>query len=279
MSIKDRLPILEADGLHTPSVGEWAYKKYLRVWMYDQIVSRGMKNKWGERVYVDLFAGAGRALLRDSGRTVPSSALLALEVNDPFDRYIFCEADPVRMQALQQRVRAAAPGADVHFVAGDSNAVVDQVIPLVPERSLTFCFVDPYGVNIKLETIRRLSAGRNMDFLILLALQMDANRNRALYSSEASSKLDDFLGNTAWRKDWEEASRKGGDFRRFLADQYVRAMTRIGYSATSIEDMYEMRTESNLSIYYLAFFSKNERGYHFWREALKYSDEQTNLFG
>jgi three-Cys-motif partner protein len=246
--------------------------------MYDELFATGMKNKW-YRVYVDLFAGAGGAVLKDSGRIVPSSALLSLDIKAPFDRYIFCEADPVRMQALQERVRAVAPQADVHFVTGDSNAVVDQVVPLIPEGALTFCFVDPYGVNIKLETIRRLSAGRNMDFLILLALQMDANRNRALYSSEASSKLDDFLGNTAWRKDWEEASRKGVDFRRFLADQYIRAMMNIGYSATSVEDMYEMRTETNLSIYYLAFFSKHPLGYRFWKQVLKYSDEQTNLFG
>jgi hypothetical protein len=32
-SFKDRLPALRDDGLLTPEVGEWAYQKYLRVWI------------------------------------------------------------------------------------------------------------------------------------------------------------------------------------------------------------------------------------------------------
>lgn len=278
MSIKDRLPIVEPDGLLTPPVGEWAYKKYLRVWMYDQIVSQGMKHKWSDRVYVDLFAGAGYVRLRDSGLIVPNAAMLAFHVGQRFGRYILCDEDPEKLDALRKRIERIAPDADVCYIQGDSNERVAEVCDLVPRNALSFCFVDPYGINIKLETIRRLASGRKMDFLILLALQMDANRNRALYASEGSKRLDEFLGSIGWRKEWEEAEREGGDFRRFLADQYVRAMMRIGYAQTSIEDMYEMRTESNVSIYYLAFFSKHPLGYRYWKEALKYSDEQRSLF-
>jgi hypothetical protein len=88
MSFKDRLPILEDDGLFTPEVGEWAYKKYLRVWMYDELFTTSMRDKW-TLVYVDLFAGAGRARLRDSKRVVPSSPLLSLDLPHRFHRYIF----------------------------------------------------------------------------------------------------------------------------------------------------------------------------------------------
>jgi hypothetical protein len=31
------------------------------------------------------------------------------------------------------------------------------------------------------------------------------------------------------------------------------------------------------SFYYLAFFSRNERGLQFWNEVLKYSDDQLSL--
>ena len=277
MSIKDKLPVLEPDGLLTPEVGEWAYKKYLRVWIYDEIFATAMKNQW-RRVYIDLFAGAGRVQLRDSRQIVPNAALLALDIPDRFDRYIFCEKDTAKMAALRERVAAVAPGADVHFVEGDSNETVTRITALIPDDALSFCFVDPYGVNIRLETIRRLSRGRKMDFLILLALQMDANRNRALYMSGESRSLEEFLGDTSWRAEWEEARRRGEDFRIFLGNYYIRAMATLGYVVAPMSEMYEMKTEKGLSIYYLAFFSKHLLGRKFWKEALKYSDEQTSMF-
>lgn len=274
---KDHLPTLESDGLATPDVGEWAYKKYLRVWMYDEMFATGMKNK-GARVYLDLFAGAGRARLRNSGKIVTSSALLALQIKDPFDQYIFCEQDPVLLDSLRQRVACIAPAAQIHFIPGDVNEAVNQVLPLIPAGALSFCFADPFGVNLRLETVRRLAQGRRMDFLILLALQMDAIRNQAHYSKQEIRRLDNFLGNTAWREEWRSARTRGINFRSFLADQYARAMKTLGYLPTTITDMYEMRTEARrLSIYYLAFFGKHPLAQKFWREACRYTEPQMSL--
>jgi three-Cys-motif partner protein len=274
---KDHLPLLEPDGLATPDVGEWAYKKYLRVWMYDEMFATGMKNK-GPRVYVDLFAGAGRARLRESEKIVPSSALLALQIKDPFDRYIFCERDLLLLDSLRQRVAYIAPAVQAHFIPGDVNGAVDQISQLIPTGALSFCFADPFGVNLRLETVRRLAQGRRMDFLILLALQMDAIRNQAHYGKQEIRRLDEFLGNTEWREEWRSAKKKGISFRSFLADQYARAMTTLGYLPTTINDMYEMRTEMRrLSIYYLAFFGKHPLAQKFWREVCKYTEPQTSL--
>ncbi len=71
-----------------------------------------------------------------------------------------------------------------------------------------------------------------MDFLILLAVQMDANRNRALYAAEDSRKLEVFLGNEQWREEWQRAQGRQEDFRAFLLAQYARAMAQIGYAPT-----------------------------------------------
>lgn len=91
---------------------------------------------------------------------------------------------------------------------------------------------------------------------------MDANRNQKLYARPESRRLDRFLGNTAWREEWEIArQRRERSFRSFLASQYIQAMTGIGYLPTTFGDMDEMRTERGLSIYYLAFFSKHRLGY------------------
>jgi three-Cys-motif partner protein len=280
MPIHDRLPDFKQDGLITPEVGEWGQEKYLRVWMYDELFATGMKKKWPTRVYIDLFSGAGAARLRTSGRRVPGSPLLALQLQDPFDRYIFCEQDEEKMDALQRRVAHVAPGADVRFVPGDVNARVDEVESHIPTGKgvLTFCFVDPYSLRIRFHTLKRLSTGRPMDFLVLLALQMDARRNFDRYVAEETSKLDAFLGNGTWRDRWKAAERGKSYLIQFLAEEYTRSMEQMGYLSNSTDRMYLVKTdEKRLPIYYLAFFSKHKRGYEFWDQVLKYSTEQTSL--
>lgn len=110
----------------TPEVGEWGEEKYQLVRCYAQIFARSMKHDWESRVYIDLFAGAGRAILADSRRIVQSSPLLALGIDDPFDRYIFCEIDDDKLLALRKRVQKDYPSRNVRFVPGDSNSESDQ---------------------------------------------------------------------------------------------------------------------------------------------------------
>lgn len=277
------LPTLEDDGLPTPEVGSWAVEKYRRVWYYDQLFSTGMKKKWDQRVYIDLYAGAGYARIRDQEIIVPSSPLLALMVDDPFTKYIFCEEDRELMKALRERVQRHAPEADVDFAQGDVNAEVDQIVDRIPPFSkentlLGFSFVDPFSVDLNFETIRRLGEPYNMDFLILLALGMDANRNLGLYLNEHHDRIERFLGDPDWREKWEKAQAKGHNFIYFLAVRYIAAMESIGYRETTPGMMYQVRSDTkNLGLYWLAFFSKHRLGYKFWKQVLHYTDDQFKL--
>src|SRR5438105_2170269 len=56
-----QLPRLKDDGLHAPEVGRWAEQKYRLVATYAGMFATGMKKKWEKRIYIDLFAGAGRS--------------------------------------------------------------------------------------------------------------------------------------------------------------------------------------------------------------------------
>lgn len=271
MWTKSTLPIAPHDGLDVPEVGEWGAEKYLRVWMYDEIFTTSMKGK-KERVYVDLFAGAGHARLKDSGRTVLSSAMLALHIPYRFDRYVLCEANPTRMAALRERVRRAAPDANVVFLEGDANRIAQSIVREIPPEALAFCFVDPFGTNIRLNTIRVLAA-RRIDLLILLALGMDANRNKEIYRSEESTRLDDFLGDPAWRERWA-AERNKAD----LSSGSLRGNTpaRCARSATWKDEMHPVKDRGRL-LYHLAFFSESELARKFWHEVRKYTNEQAEL--
>jgi three-Cys-motif partner protein len=280
---RDYLRPAADDGLAAAEVGPWAEEKYRRLGMYAEMFSTGMKNRWDKRVYLDLFAGPGHAIIREGHLRVLTSPLLALTVRDPFDKYIFCEAHPDTLAVLRRRSIAIAPSADVDYLAGDANAQVDGIAAAIPAHSrgstvLSFCFIDPFGLDIQFETVRRLGTDRAMDFLILLALGMDATRNWRTYLGPGNNRVAAFLGNPAWRERWMQAEREGKSPIRFLAEEYAHGMSGLGYLTPGLERMIEVRTrDNNMRLYYLAFFSKNERGYEFWDEVRRYSTDQLGL--
>lgn len=279
----DHLIDASDDGLPADTVGAWAERKYRVLRSYAEMFSTGMKNAWETRVYIDLFAGSGHALLGDTRRRVLTSPMIALSIRDPFTKYVFCERDGAKIQALQTRVRAIEPSALVACIHGDVNGRANEIAAAIPPHSnsnrvLSFCFIDPYDLKIDFETVKTLGTVRALDFLIVLMLQMDAGRNWTQYVKEDSDRIDRLLGSNDWRQRWRDAERDRERATRFLAAEYANAMTKLGYRPTSIDQMIPVRsTGNNLLLYYLAFFSKNEKGYTFWEQVRKYSSDQIEL--
>jgi len=142
------------DELTCPEVGGWTEIKHSFVSLYAKLFSSGMKAKWGRRVYVELYAGAGYSRIRGTSRVIAGSPLRALTLQDPFDEYVFCEEDPENLKALKARVKRHAPGASVAYVEGDCNAKVKEILAKIPVGSktdtvLTLCFVDPYDIGME----------------------------------------------------------------------------------------------------------------------------------
>lgn len=276
-SRRDYLIEVPDDGLLAYDVGGWAADKYRRLGMYAEIFSTGMKRQWDTRVYLDLFSGPGFARLRESGKWVLGSPLIALSVPDRFDRYILADENAAAIAVLRQRVARMLPDNEVQYLTGDANDRAADIIREIPVsgKVLSFCFLDPYKLNISFDTVRALAADRPIDFLILLALHIDANRNLDRYVQEESEVIDRFLGDSGWRDRWEAAHRKGGRFVPFLAMEYGGRMASLGYIPMSLDRMVKVRThEKRLPLYYLAFFSRNPTGLRFWQEVLRYSDDQ-----
>ncbi len=269
------------DGLETPEVGAWAERKYDLVHYYNELFATGMKEKWDTRVYLDLFSGAGKVKVRKTNKVLLGSPLLALNITNRYDKYIFCEENKSLLNSLRTRVANHYSDVDASCVLGDCNERVDEIVKHIPEpspskRVLTFCFVDPFSLNIEFETIKKLSS-RFVDFLILLAFS-DASRNAKLYIDENNDRIDKFLGMTTWRKKWDSEMKRDPSFVRFLAKKYVAQMITLGYLRDSAKLMIENRSDENdLPLYHLAFFSRHERGYQFWREVRKYALKQPEL--
>jgi three-Cys-motif partner protein len=270
------------DGLYLNEVGVWVEDKHRLVELYEALFSTGMKFKWDVRVCIELFAGPGLLRVRETNRLLWGSPIRSLAVKDPFDKYIFCDANGEALNALRQRVARMFPSIDVSFVEGDCNGNVEQIKELIPVGSksrkvLSFCFVDPYDLSVRFSTIKSLSE-RYMDFLVLLALNMDANRNLQPYLNPANRKLDEFLGLPDWRERWERRSPATMTFPQFLGEMYAAQMETLDYLPLPFHRMKQIRSDvRNLPLYHLALFSRKRLAYDYWEEVLKYSSPQSSF--
>ena len=280
------MPSVEAtdDGLFCQEVGSWTEEKHSLVSLYAKLFSTGMKQKWDVRVYIELYAGAGYSKIEGTSRWIAGSPIRALALEDPFDKYIFCEREPKQLDALKKRVERVAPNANVSFIPGDCNKRVDDILAEIPSYSpshkvLSLCFVDPFDIGIKFRTLRRLS-DRFVDFLILLALYMDANRNYETYIKEEKVKIDEFLDSTTWRDEWRSEQKKGILFPQFLAESFSRSMSeKLAYQPQLFYKMKAIKiSEKNVRLYRLALFSRNALAYTFWDQVLKYSTAQQSFW-
>lgn len=274
--------IVESDEYFTPEVREWSLEKYRLVGSYCDIFTSGMKTKWDQLVYIDLFAGAGHAKIIETGKTYLSSALIAMSIPNPFSKYILCEQDPARFDSLKRRVEKSFSHHNVSFICGDSNQIVDQVYKQIPKFGkgntlLPFCFVDPFSLNLHFNTIEKLGGKILMDFLILQALHMDGNRNMTKYLKDENDKIAMYLGNTGWRDDFTgQCNQYSKNFVKFLADQYQAKMKKLGYIPE--KQMHQIRSnDKNLPLYYLSFYSKHPRGIDFFKQIEKYANHQLKL--
>ncbi|HET9282638.1 MAG TPA: three-Cys-motif partner protein TcmP [Candidatus Angelobacter sp.] len=271
------------DGLVCNQVRRWAETKYRLVSFYDELFSTGMKNKWDKRIYIDLYAGAGYSRIQETSTVLKGSPILAMTVQNPFDKYIFCEETPELLSALRIRTQRHGPNTDIGYVAGNCNAEIERICALIPKASsqnrvLSLCFVDPFDFGIKFESLRRLSAFY-IDFLVLLAIGMDANRNYDHYVDGNSPKIDEALGNTSWRERWKALGARRTEFRPFLASEFAKSMESLGYLPQNLYQMKQVRSDDkNLPLYHLALFSRHETAYQFWKDVLKYGTDQQRLF-
>lgn len=275
-------PLIEtqADNFAIPEVGSWSTDKWSLMGAYCNIFTSGMRNKWDQLVYIDLYSGAGFAKIKGTDRIYYSSSLIALSVPTKFDKYILCEKDPELMKALQSRVQRLFPTSDVSFVLGDANEKVEMIKSLMPfyrkgNTRLPFCFVDPYSLDLNFHTIQSLGTDL-MDFLILLALHMDANRNLIHYLDENSNKIENFTGDPNWRDEFSENGSTGKDFIRYLADKYDKNMMNLGYVKPANKHFVKS-SNKNLPLYYLAFYTKHNRGNDFYKKVKKTATGQTEL--
>ena len=279
---QDHFAKVEADGLPYNDVGVWTEAKHRLVAYYAALFSAGMKDKWERRVYIELYAGAGYSRIRDTERIVAGSPIHALSLEVPFDKYIFCERNPEKLEALRVRVKRHAPSADVAFIPEDCDSGVSKISAAIPQYSknnkvLSLCFVDPNDIGIRFSTLESLGKKFYVDFIVLLALYMDALRAEQDYIKNPS-KIDQLLGTPTWLDRWMTAKQNGAEFPRFLAEEFAASMATMKYIPPPFYSMRKIFLyEKNIPLYAVGLFSRHPLAYDLWDKALKGSDDQLDL--
>jgi three-Cys-motif partner protein len=278
--MSSKLPILEIDddGLPMRLAGDWTYDKlyYLNAYLARFIVSM-RKKQWRAIHYIDLFAGPGKNRL-SSGKIIPGSPLLALSQEQPFNHYYFTDLDPVYVDALKRRCSNHPEYAQISFLVGDANQVVDQIVSEVTNidsiftkgqwPSLNLAFLDPEGLELHWNTVEKL-ANRRTDLIIYypqMGITRDAPREM---ESQPPTPIDRFFGDTNWRDLYRKYQNREETFlHRTLLDYYKLKLTALGYTDNHIVEPL-LKNSKEVPLYRLLFACKHSLGNQFWADVTK----------
>lgn len=268
-------PVVDGDQWYTPEIKPHSLEKIRLHNRYAGIFAAAMRKKWKQLAYIGLYSGAGHARVSDSGKIVETSALAVMRQSTAFTHYIFVDNNQRCIDALEQRSKPFADKFSVKIIKADVNKSAQLVRAALPSYSkertlLSFCFIDPFDLQLHFDTIRALAALR-MDFLVLLMLGVDARRNWKQYiDNKDSTRIADLLDDP----DWRDSVTPRDEPVQFMLSRFDAAMQRLGYLSAA-EDAHLVRLAGkNVLQYALAFYSQHELGRKFWKDTRSGVSEQ-----
>jgi three-Cys-motif partner protein len=209
--------------------GAWTEVKLDAVHYYLQFYTQVLKDKPTpqqpfELWYIDAFAGSGsRRIDRTTGglfegeplgeETVDlaGSVLRALDVDPPFKRLVFIEANRDRFRCLQE-IATANPKRNIIPLRGDANAKLKDIFGAPPWSNQrngrgshrAIVFLDPFGMSVQWKTLRLLAETGAVDVWYLFptgAVNRQLAGDFAKVDEHKQRALDQVFGSSAWRDD------------------------------------------------------------------------------
>jgi three-Cys-motif partner protein len=199
--------------------GPWTEEKLDRVTRYLQAYTTALKNQPFQLMYIDAFAGTGYRASRPKGQPArgffplpemtelaKGSARRALDVDPPFERYIFIEANPRRFQELKRlEDEFLSMRGRMMFRNEEANAAIVDICSTMGWRRIrAVLFLDPYGMQVNWTTIEAIGRARHIDLWYLFP----AGTVHRLLQREGEiptgwkNALDRLLGDASWRTEF-----------------------------------------------------------------------------
>lgn len=270
----------EADELPTRDSQYYAKDKLTILKGYMARFTTAMKDKpWRALNYVDLQAGPGKNEFSPSEDVMLGSPLLALTTRFSYDNLFLVEMGIDEFNALDTRVGASERDSRVMLYNEDCNLAVDTVVERIGQIDrefidgiwpcLNLAFLDPEGLEIEWQTVKKLASLQRMDLIINFSTSGITRNARLAVDNEDFTTVDRFFGTRNWRSVYERA-RSGGSaaVRRALIDFYLSRLQDMGYVETKRQEK-EFKNQRNVQIYTMIFASKDDLGIKFWNGAVE----------
>lgn len=270
--------IVASDGLPARSAGLWAKKKLELLKEYIHRFTVGMKPtdkkkyNWKGLVYIDLFAGPGKCIIRETQEEINGSPLIARTAPWPFTEMYFVERDQKNAEALKKRL-----GADSRCIVlnEDCNDAVRKITANAKSGYLYLAFIDPTGLNIRFDTVELLSISLKKCDILMNWYMSSIKRNIPQWIRTKNFTIPNaFFGTEDWLKYCDEANMKITTDK--LRDLYQKRLQKIGYDYQANPEV--VKNSKGAEMYWLWFASKEELGLKFWKSSKKTTDIQGELF-
>lgn len=275
------------------SVGPWAAEKLDALGRALNYYTTRLKNQsqW-QKIYIDAFAGPGLSKVRtkpreDGGQSgqlfadqstdpdeqevvfLKGSPRVALDIANPFDRYVFIDKDPDRVAELEG-IRSEYQGRRIIEIRpGDANPILQELLKSVSKaRHRGYIFLDPFGLQVPWTTIEAIARTGAIEVIINFPLGMALTRmmpNSGNVPAEWQISLDTFFGSSDWRQHrYEEYVDLLGKRTRRIADSEDRLLA---WYRGRLRDAFGHVSEAQLvtntrggSLYYLIWAGPHEAG-------------------
>lgn len=274
--------------------GNWTEKKLkcLRSYLleYTKIFAKNPKAQYFQTIYVDAFAGTGyrstskqgdshktmfpKSTDRETQEFLKGSATIALEIEPPFNQYLFIDDDPKKSSELENLKSKFPNLADrIKIETKDANKYLRQWCDETNwNRFRAVVFLDPYGMQVEWSLIEAIARTKAIDLWLLFPLGVAVNRLLTRRKSPPQAweqALTKILGTQEWKKTFythrkeptlfgeEEMQTRDADFDS-IGKFFVKRLKTVFHSVA--ENPLPLRNSRNTPIYLLCFGAGNPKG-------------------
>ena len=265
-----------SDGLRARDNGEWGKEKLSFIDSFAPPALHVTKTK-RDRVYVDLFAGPGKNIVRGSLQRTEydGSPLRALQMRASASSEIgFTHAYLVNYHrrdhaALEERVArlyssgmAVVPRNNVHIILADANEAIGEIFGQIHPKAYAFVFADIEAPrHWPWRSVEALTSGghSSVDLYSLFPLDMAIVRLmswRDRGTSRYAAQLRDYFGTDDWQAIYQRrmTGQQSGEFRQALIELYLRQLRTRWKYAGSVKDV---SLRGNQRLYRMLFASSH----------------------
>lgn len=281
--INGNCKVLGSDGSPVQCVGPWAENKYFFLERYLNASCEARKKfaDRGNAVFIDLFSGPGKCIIRDIKKEINSGGIRALKRDRaPFNEHFFFDISEENVKSLEKRIEKHS---NCHIKHGDSNVLITELVEALikkPYKNYHFAFIDPFGPEgLKFNTLRELAKLERVDMLIHFPIgAIKRNIKVWLKAKDKHTILDEFLGTAEWR---EFITSK--QVHKDLLNLYMKQLISIGYPQKGLkmldlqDNIYDgmsavpIKNTRQVNLYYLILASKHQLAQTLWNKIIQKS--------